>query len=49
MAWLQAPGLKNPEIDEDVRCDPPLRIIRSKARNVRLWSNMGYLSGQNPQ
>ena len=31
-----------------MRWDPPPRIIRPKQRNVRLWSNMGYLSGQNP-
>ena len=85
MAWLRAPGLQNPEVDEDVRWDPPPRIIWPKERNVtlffcsekkkshipllwpdvtwgrvplhilinlrnvRLRSNMGYLSGQNPQ
>ena len=27
---------------------PPLHIIRPKGRNVRLWSNMGYLARQNP-
>ena len=41
-------GPQNPEVDEDVRWDPPPRIIRPKERNVRLRSNMGYLSGQNP-
>ena len=48
MAWLRAPGPQNPEVDEDVRWDPPPRIICPKERNVRLRSNMGYLSGQNP-
>ena len=48
MAWLRAPGPQNPEIDEDVRWDPPTRIIRPKERNVRLRSNMGYLSGRRP-
>ena len=48
MAWLRAPGPQNPEVDEDVRWDPPPHIIRPKERNVRLRSNMGYLSGQNP-
>ena len=49
LAWLGAPGPQNPEVDEDVRWDPPPRIIRPKERNVRLRLNMGYLSGQNPQ
>ena len=31
-----------------MRWDPPPRIIRPKERNVRLRSNMGYLSGRNP-
>ena len=48
MAWLPAPGPQNPEVHEDVRWDPPHRIVRQKERSVRLWSNMGYLSGQNP-
>ena len=48
MAWLPAPGPQKPEVDEDVRWDSPPRIIRPKERNVTLWSNMGYLSGQNP-
>ena len=48
LAWLRAPGPQNPEVDEDLRWDPPPRIIRPKERNVRLRSNMGYLSGQNP-
>ena len=48
LAWLPALGPQNPEVDEDVRWDPPPRIIRPKERNVRLRSNMGYLSGQNP-
>ena len=48
MAWLRAPGPQNPEVDEDVRWDPPPRIIRLKQRNVRPRSNMGYLSWQNP-
>ena len=48
MAWLRAPGPQNPEVDEDVRWDPPARIIRPKERNVRLRSNMGHLSVQNP-
>ena len=48
MAWLPAPEPWNPEVVEDVRWDPPPRIIRPKERKVRLRSNMGYLSGQNP-
>ena len=48
MAWLRAPGPQNPEVDGDVRWDPSPRIVRPKERNVRLRSNMGYLSGQNP-
>ena len=48
LAWLRASGPKNPEVDEDVRWDPPPKIIRRKERNVRLRSNMGYLSGQYP-
>ena len=48
LAWLPAPGSQNPEVDEDVQWDPPPRIIRPKERNMRLRSNMGYLSGQNP-
>ena len=48
MAWLPAPGPQNPEVDEDVRWDPPPRVIRPKERSLRLRSNMGYLSGQNP-
>ena len=44
MAWLPAPWPQNPEVDEDVRWDPPPRIIRLKERSVRLRSNMGYLS-----
>ena len=44
MAWLPAPGPQNPEVDEDVRWDPPSHIIRLKERSVRLQSNMGYLS-----
>ena len=48
MALLRTPGPQNPEVDEDVRWDAPPRIIRSKQRNVRLRSNMGYLSGQDP-
>ena len=47
MAWVPAPGPQNPEVDEDVRWDPPPCIIRPKERSVRLRSNMGYLSGQN--
>ena len=46
---LWAPGPQSPEVDDYVRWDPPARIIRRKGRNVRLQSNMGYLSGQNPQ
>ena len=42
MAWLAALGPQNLEVDEDVRWDPPPRIIRPKERSVRLWSNMGY-------
>ena len=42
-------GPQNPEVDEDVRWDPPARIICPKERNMRLRSNMGYLSGQYPQ
>ena len=49
MAWLWAPGPQNQEVDEDVRWDPPPRIIRLKERNVRIRSIMGHLSGQNPQ
>ena len=48
MAWLPAPGPQNREVDGDVRWDPPPRIIYPKERSVRLRSNMGYLSGQNP-
>ena len=48
MALLPAAGPQNPEVDEDVRWDPPPRIIRPKERGVRLRSSMGYLSGQNP-
>ena len=48
LAWLPAPGPHNPEVDGDVRWHPLPRIIRPKERNVRLRSNMGYLSGQNP-
>ena len=48
LAWLRALGPQNPEVDEDVRWDPPQHIIRPKERNVRLRSNMGYLPGQNP-
>ena len=48
MAWLPAPGPQNPAVDEDVRWDPPPRIIRPKERSVRLRSNMGYLSVQDP-
>ena len=48
MACLPAPGPQNLEVDENVRWDPPQRIIRPKERSVRLRSNMGYLSGQNP-
>ena len=48
LAWLSAPGPQNPQVDEDVRWDPPPRITRPKEGNVRLRSNMGYLSGQNP-
>ena len=48
MAWLPAPGPQNLEVDEDVRQDPLPRIIRAKERSVRLRSNMGYLSEQNP-
>ena len=33
---------------EDVRWDPPPRIIRPKEMSVRLRSNMSYLSPQNP-
>ena len=36
------------QVDEDVRWDPPPVIIRPEERKVRLRSNMGYLSGQNP-
>ena len=42
-------GPKIPEVDEDVRWDPPTRIIRPNEGNVRLRLNMGYLSGQIPQ
>ena len=49
VAWLRAPGPQNPEVDDDVRLDPPPRIVRPKERNVRLRSNMCYPSGQNPQ
>ena len=49
LAWLRAPGLQNPEVDEDVQWDLPQRIIRPKKRNVRRRWKMGYLSGQNPQ
>ena len=49
MAWLPAPGPQNPEVDEGVRWDPPPPIVRPKERSVRLRSNMGYLSWQNPQ
>ena len=48
MARLLAPGPLNPEVDEEMRRDPPPRIIRQKERDVRPRSNMGYLSGQNP-
>ena len=48
MAWLRAPGPQNLQVDEDVRWDPPPRIIRPRERNVGLRSNMGYVSGQNP-
>ena len=47
MAWLPATGPQNSEVDEDVRSDPTHRIICPEERNVRLRSNMGYLSGQN--
>ena len=43
----QAPGPRNPVVDEEVRQVPPPHIIRPKERNVSLPSNMGYLSGQN--
>ena len=46
LAWLWAAGSQNPEVDEDLRWDPPPLIIRPNERNVRLQSNMGYLSGQ---
>ena len=49
MAWLGAPEPQNPEVHEDVRWDPPPLINRPKERNVRLRSNMGYVSGQTPQ
>ena len=48
MACFPPPGPQIPEVDEDVRWDPPPPIIRPKERNVRLPSNMGYLSRQNP-
>ena len=48
LSWLRAPRPQNLEVDEDVRWDPPPRIICPKEGNVRLRSNMGYLSGQNP-
>ena len=47
MASLPAPGPQNPEVDEDVRGDPPPRTIRPEERSVRLRSKMGYLPGQN--
>ena len=49
LTWLPAPGPQNLEVDEDVRWDPPPRIICPKERNVRLRSNMGYLTGQTPR
>ena len=49
LAWLRATGPQNPEVGEDVRWDPLPRIIRPKERSVRLRSNIGKLSGQNPQ
>ena len=49
LAWFRAPWAKDPEVDEDVRWDPPRRIIRPKERNLRLRSNMSCLSGQSPQ
>ena len=47
MARPLAPERQNPEFDEEMQWDPPPCIIRRKERDVRPWSNMGYLSGEN--
>ena len=49
LAWFRTPGPQNPEVVENVRCDPAPRIILSKERSVTLRSNMGYLSARHPQ
>ena len=41
------PWAPDAEVDEDVLRDPSPRIIRPEERNVRLWSDMDYLSRQN--